>query len=133
MNFSLHIRFLNMNPSTSVKEKIKREINNINQILKTINSCIVTVESNYDTTLNKNFYSIKINITLSNNIIISNRCPNSTCEYGDVYIAIWRTFIIMKNQISYYIKSQHYSNLSNTNTRPYGHTIKLVNTACMTS
>jgi len=124
MTITYSIYLQNYVHSKYVEKNIEDRIANFNRIVKTINSCRITIESHYDKEQSKSLYIVKINLTVDGNIIITNRCPNSKFEYEDINVAIWRAFSELQQQLDNYSKSKLQT--GNNNVIPYGSKIKLI-------
>lgn len=130
MTIPYQIYFLNMHPQESVALKIRDEVLKLKRYSNEICSSRIIIDTRYDEDISTNLYSVKINITLLNNIIVTNRYQNLVCEYEDILVAIWRAFNIIRQQLNNFFSKKHHTKLINNNLRPNGCSIKLFKTNC---
>ncbi|MFV1984808.1 MAG: HPF/RaiA family ribosome-associated protein [Thiohalomonadales bacterium] len=125
MNIPLKIQLVNFIPSESIKDKIESKLTKLNRLEYGINNCRIILESHYDKILETYFYEVKINLTMVDNVIVTNRYSNTLGKFEDIYVAIWRAFLSIRQQLDFYHKSVSHRMDNKMNTITLGSGIKL--------
>jgi ribosomal subunit interface protein len=103
MKLPLQIVFRNLDPSSTVEEKIRERSEKLEKYAEDIMSCRVTVEANHRHH-NGNFYHVVIDLKMPHAELVASREAGNDHAHEDLYVAVRDAFDALKRQVEAYVR-----------------------------
>jgi ribosomal subunit interface protein len=102
----IQIVFHNLDPSPAIEAAIRERAEKLDQFYDRIMNCRVTVEAPHKHHRHGRLYSVRVEVTVPDQVLLATREPDQAHAHEDVYVSIRDAFDATRRQLEDYARQR---------------------------
>lgn len=104
MQLPLQVTFRHMEPSEALESKIRKRVEELDQLCDTIMSCRVVVEINHQHHHQGNLFHVRVDLKVPGKELVVSRESNQNHAHEDPYVVVRDAFDAMRRQLEDFLR-----------------------------